>query len=107
MSAHFPYTYDAALSGAIASGLSGGPSDTTVADYSTLVTDAKALAADIDTQLYNLTLSSITFDVGPDDALLMLAIVFAYFRQRNVENAGVTPNWDEACKSNCRHFRKR
>lgn len=99
MPAHFPYTYDAALSGAIASGLSGGPSDTTVADYSTLVTDAKALAADIDTQLYNLTLSSITFDVGPDDALLMLAIVFAYFRQRNVENAGVTPNWDEAAKA--------
>lgn len=99
MAAHFPYVFDAALSGAIASGLSGAPVNTTSSNYSTLVADAVRLATDVDLQLYNLTLSSITFDVGPDDALLMLAIVFAYFKNRNVENAGSSADWDESAKA--------
>ena len=93
MAINYPYTYDAALSGAIASGLSGAPRDTVSADYATLITDAKALAAAIDLQLYNQFTSSVEFAVGPDDALLMLAIVFAYLEERNIMNAGTTPNW--------------
>jgi hypothetical protein len=93
MAIHRKGVWDGAFSAAVASGLSGAPTDATSTDYSTLVNDAVALATDIDTQVYNLTLSTTTS--GSPSNYLMFAIVMAYFKNRNIENAGASPDWDK------------
>jgi hypothetical protein len=80
MALHDSLTFDAALSGSVASALSGAPTDSTSADYNATVTNAVAFATAFDT-------ANTGTNTKSDRDLLVLGIVAGLLGGRNFTTA--------------------